>query len=77
MQLQGELSRDDVLRLLGSLCGLYRIPFDAALIAQSHPSPYTLVTLHEAARAFGHQDRRSRRRPPRLAEVTLSTYCLP
>jgi len=53
MQLQGELNRDDVLWLLGSLCGLFRIPFDAGLIAQSHPPPYTLVTLHEAARALG------------------------
>jgi len=53
MQLQGELNRDDVLWLLGSLCGLFRIPFDASLIAQSYPPPYTLVTLHEAARALG------------------------
>ncbi len=53
MHLQGEARRDDVLWLLGSLCGLYRIPFDAALIAQNFPPPTTLGTLHEAARALG------------------------
>lgn len=53
MHLQGEVRRNDVLWLLGSLCALYRIPFDAALIAQNFPPPYTLGTLHEAARALG------------------------
>ncbi|MFT3850213.1 MAG: peptidase domain-containing ABC transporter [Propionivibrio sp.] len=53
MHLQGEVRRDDVLWLLGSLCGLYRIPFDASLIAQNFPPPTTLGTLHEAARALG------------------------
>ncbi len=53
MHLQGEVRRDDVLWLLGSLCGLFRIPFDAALIAQNFPPPITLGTLHEAARALG------------------------
>jgi len=53
MPLQGELPHEDVLWLLGSLCGLFRIPFDAALISQNFPPPYCLVTLHEAARALG------------------------
>ncbi|MEI7430310.1 MAG: peptidase domain-containing ABC transporter [Betaproteobacteria bacterium] len=57
MPLEGEVQRalrhEDVLWLLGSLCGLFRIPFDATLIAQNHPPPYTLATLHEAARALG------------------------
>ena len=53
MQLQGEVRREDVLWLLGSLCGLFRIPFDASLIAQDFPPPYSLATLHEAARALG------------------------
>jgi subfamily B ATP-binding cassette protein HlyB/CyaB len=38
---------------LGSLCNLYRIPFDAALAASQFPPPYTLATFHEAARALG------------------------
>ena len=53
MHLQGEVRRDDILWLLGSLCGLFRIPFDASLIAQNFPPPTTLGTLHEAARALG------------------------
>ena len=53
MHLQGEVRREDVLWLLGSLCGLFRIPFDASLIAQNFPPPYTLATLHEAARSLG------------------------
>ncbi len=53
MQLQGEVRREDVLWLLGSLCGIFRIPFDASLIAQDYPPPYSLATLHEAARALG------------------------
>ena len=53
MQHQGEVRREDVLWLLGSLCGLFRIPFDASLIAQDFPPPYSLATLHEAARALG------------------------
>ena len=43
----------DCLWLWGSLCSLYRIPFDAALVANQFPPPYTLATLHEAARALG------------------------
>ena len=52
-QLQGDVQHSDVLWLLGSLCGLLRIPFDPALIAQSYPPPYTLATVHDAARALG------------------------
>ena len=51
--MQHTLRHEDVLWLLGSLCGLFRIPFDASLIVQNHPPPYTLATLHEAARALG------------------------
>lgn len=53
MQAASELPREALLWLLGSLCGLHRIPFDAALIAQNFPAPSTLLTLHEAARALG------------------------
>ena len=44
---------DDFLWLLSSLCALHRIPFDASLVAQDCPPPYTLTTFHEAARALG------------------------
>ncbi|MEO8411969.1 MAG: hypothetical protein ABI478_15495 [Propionivibrio sp.] len=55
MGVQGAIERGEMLWLLGSLCGLFRIPFDAALIAQNFPPPTTRVTLHEAARALGMQ----------------------
>jgi len=39
--------------LLGSLCSLYRIPFDPKLVEQDFPPPHNLTTLHEAARRLG------------------------
>ncbi|WP_298398713.1 peptidase domain-containing ABC transporter [uncultured Azonexus sp.] len=42
-----------MLWLLGSLCNLYRIPFDPKLIEQEFPPPHSLATFHEAARALG------------------------
>ncbi|MBK7326286.1 MAG: peptidase domain-containing ABC transporter [Propionivibrio sp.] len=53
MNLRGEVRQADMLWLLGSLCGLFRIPFDAALLARDYPPPHTLATLHDAARALG------------------------
>ena len=49
----GTIHRDELLWLLGSLSGLYRLPFDAALVAQSFPPPYDRAVLHEAARSLG------------------------
>ena len=48
-----EVGHHEVLWLLGSLSGFYRLPFDATLIAQQFPPPYTIATLHEAARSLG------------------------
>jgi len=45
----------DLLWLLGSLSSLYRRPFDAKLIEQDFPPPYSLDTFHEAARALGYK----------------------
>jgi subfamily B ATP-binding cassette protein HlyB/CyaB len=53
MSLVEHVRREEVLWALGSLCGFYRIPFDAALVAQQFPPPYTTGTLHEAARSLG------------------------
>ncbi len=53
MSQQREVTRDEVLWLLGSLSALFRIPFDAALIAQAYPPPCTLATLHDGARSIG------------------------
>ncbi len=46
------LAGEHLLWLLGSQSTLYRIPFDAALVAQQYPPPHTLATFHEAARAL-------------------------
>ena len=48
-----EVGQHEVLWLLGSLSGFYRLPFDATLIAQQYPPPYSIATLHEAARSLG------------------------
>lgn len=49
----GTIHHDELLWLLGSLSGLYRLPFDAALVAQSFPPPYDRAVLYEAARSLG------------------------
>jgi subfamily B ATP-binding cassette protein HlyB/CyaB len=48
-----ELKSEELLWLLGSLSQLFRLPFDAALIAQQFPPPCTLAAFHEAARSLG------------------------
>jgi subfamily B ATP-binding cassette protein HlyB/CyaB len=53
MSLADKVRREEVIWALGSLCGLYRVPFDAALLAQQFPPPYTVGTFHEAARSLG------------------------
>jgi ATP-binding cassette, subfamily B, bacterial HlyB/CyaB len=53
MSLADNVRREEVIWVLGSLCGLYRLPFDGALLAQQFPPPYTVATFHEAARALG------------------------
>ncbi|MEZ5614552.1 MAG: peptidase domain-containing ABC transporter [Rhodocyclaceae bacterium] len=51
--MEGRLEGEDLLWLLGSLCRIGRLPFDAALVAQEFPPQHSIVTLHEAARALG------------------------
>ena len=48
-----EVGHPEVIWLLGSLSGLYRLPFDAALVSQEFPPPYNIATFHEAARSLG------------------------
>jgi subfamily B ATP-binding cassette protein HlyB/CyaB len=47
------LAGEHMLWLLGSLSNFYRIPFDAALVAQQYPPPHTVASFHEAARGLG------------------------
>jgi len=52
-QSQAVLGYQELLWLLGSLCNLYRVPFNPQLIEQEFPPPYSLATFHEAAQALG------------------------
>ena len=47
------LEPNHLLWMLGSLCQLYRVPFEARLVLQRFPPPYTLATLCEAAQSLG------------------------
>lgn len=47
------LAYPEMLWLLGSLCSLQRIPFDAKLIEQAYPPPASWPSFHEAARSLG------------------------
>lgn len=53
MNLRGEAGQPNLLWLLGSPSGIFRIPLDAALIAKNFAPPCTRQTLHGAARALG------------------------
>lgn len=53
MRADSPIRSDDVLWLLGSLCRIARVPFDAALLSQHFPPPHSLLTLREAAHALG------------------------
>ena len=53
VSLGGTMHREELLWLLGSLSGLYRQPFDAALVAQAFPPPHDRAVFHEAARSLG------------------------
>lgn len=43
----------DLVWMLGSLCQIHRIPFDAALVARQYPPPHSMATFIDAASAFG------------------------
>lgn len=53
MQGVGQLRPDDVVWAIGSVCALHRKPFDAALLLNQFPPPYTQSVLIEAPRALG------------------------
>src|SRR5690349_18689416 len=53
MSLTDTVRREEVLWALGSLCGLYRIPFDSTLVAQQFPPPYNVGSFHAMARVLG------------------------
>lgn len=49
----GELSADEFVWLVGSLCGLHQIPFDPALLQQRYAAPHTRAQLEDALHALG------------------------
>jgi len=71
MSQQGGLACEELLWLLGSLSALFRVPFDAALVAQAYPPPHTLATLHEAARSIGFRTGARAHAPRRWDKLPL------
>jgi len=53
LNLSTHIERDQLLWILGSMCQLFRVPFDARLILQHYPPPYALGSLCDAAQALG------------------------
>lgn len=49
----GHLAGQEFLWLLGSLCQLYRVPFDPLLVERQFPPPCSLVSIHNALHTFG------------------------
>ena len=47
------LHRDDFIWLLGSLCNIHRLPFDARLVLSQYPPPYSTEKIEQAAKALG------------------------
>src|SRR4029077_2625808 len=48
-----QLSTESFLWVLGSLCQVYRKPFDPALVLREFPPPCSIPVLHQAARSLG------------------------
>ncbi len=66
----------DLVWMLGSLCQLHRIPFDAALVAQQHPPPHSEITFTEAATALGFKVGRCDTTGRKLADLTFPLVAL-
>ncbi len=47
------LEHDQMLWLLGSLCGMHRVPFDPKRVLENSPPPHSEATLFEVAGSFG------------------------
>ena len=49
---EGELTRESFVWLIGSLCRLNRVPFDAALLLQRFPAPHSVRQFREALQSL-------------------------
>jgi subfamily B ATP-binding cassette protein HlyB/CyaB len=67
----GEISAGHFVWLLGALCRLHRMPFDATLLLQQFPPPYERHSLIEAARALGFKAGEIALSAPKLPEAPL------
>ena len=66
------IESDHLLWTLGSLCQLFRVPFDARLILQQFPPPYSMATLCQAAASIGF-----RLREQQIGRGGVKAYGLP
>ena len=48
----GFLGRESFIWAVGSLCALYRVPFDAELLLRRFPPPYDIASLQQAVMAY-------------------------
>jgi subfamily B ATP-binding cassette protein HlyB/CyaB len=53
MRPQREVGREGFIWVLESLSALFRVPFDASLLTQAFPPPYSSTSIHEGARSIG------------------------
>jgi len=70
------LAPADVLWVLGSLCNLHRLPFDAAAFARRTPPPHRLTTLIDALREGGFETRVERTTVDALARAPMPCVAL-
>jgi len=61
---------------LGSLCSLYRMPFDAELLLEQFPPPYTTDTLIQAARSLGFRIKQAHRDIQALGKLSMPCFAL-
>ncbi|HEU5135390.1 MAG TPA: peptidase domain-containing ABC transporter [Steroidobacteraceae bacterium] len=47
------VTREDFLWVIGSICQMHRVPFDATLISGQFPGPFTTLTILDAATRLG------------------------
>ena len=66
------IESDHLLWTLGSLCQLFRVPFDTRLILQQFPPPYSMATLCRAAASIGF-----RLREQQIVRGGIKAYSLP
>lgn len=70
------LSANDFIWVMGSFCALNHRPFDAGLVLQQFPPPYTADSIVHAAKALGFRIRRHDCNGDELAALSLPCLAL-